>query len=233
MTSGMTQKQIELYHEANNLFDDVRAKPWLAQGMLEQGYDDEAWAVGHSLFHTACSRALVRETAFASQLGATDALNRLFDQSWPYFQLLMQNCVNLFQGQSEWLRLLGLHDARLDGNGASQISKPGKNDNCEQTLVWLDKFCTVVRTHPEISASLANNNFSAARLAKDAERVAALVEAKRRQDEAIATRKQAVKDRNAAFRAFKPWLRRAQGVAGIVEKEHAAQAEAAAVSIEF
>jgi hypothetical protein len=233
MTSGMTQKQIELYHEAIKLYNDVRDNPWLAQGMLEQGYDDDAWAVGQSFFNTARTRAEARDTAFAIQLGATDALYRRFDQSWPYFQLLMQNCIKLFQGQAEWLRLLGLHEARLNGNGISQISKPGKNDNCELTLSWLTKFYSVVQTHPEMSAILANNNFSAAKLARDAERVTALVEANRRQDEAIAARQQAVKDRNAAFRAFKPWLRRAQKVAAIVEQEHEAQQEAAALSIEF
>jgi len=233
MTSGMTQKQIELHEDAIELYKDVRDKPWLAQGMLEQGYDDEAWAEGHALFDTTCTLAEVRDTAFATQLGATDAFNRLFDQSWPYFQLSMQNCVTLFQGQAEWLRLLGLHEARLDGNGTSQISKPGKNDNDELTLAWLDKFYSVIQTHPEISAILAKNNFSAAKLDRDANRVKALLEANRRQDEAIAARKQAVKDRNAAFRAFKPWLRRAQKVAAIVKKEHEAQQEAAAVSIEL
>jgi hypothetical protein len=139
--------------------------------------------------------------------------------------------LRAFQGQSEWLRLLGLHEARLDGNGTSQISKPGKNDNYELTLIWLDRFYSVARTHPEMSAILANNNFSAAKLTRDTERVTALLTANRRQDEAFAAKKQAVKDRNAAFRAFKPWLRRAQKVADIVKKEHAAQEETTPVSI--
>jgi hypothetical protein len=232
MTTGMTQKQIELHDEAIELFNDVRDKPWLAQDMLEQGYDDEAWAEGKSRFDTACNLAEARETAFSTQLGTTDAFNRLFDKYWPHFLLLMQTCVTLFQGQTEWLRLMGLHEARLDGNGTSQISKPGKSDNDELTLAWLDKFYSVVQTHPEISAILAQNNFSAAKLARDADRVKALLEANRRQDEAIAARQQAVKDRNAAFRAFKPWLRRAQKTAAIVEKEHEARQKTAAVSIE-
>jgi hypothetical protein len=221
MNSGLTQKQQILYQEAQDLFDQIRSKPWLAEGMRDQGYDDNAWTHGKTLASTAFNLARARADATATQLGATDAFKALFDDSWPHFQLLMQTCTTLCQGNAEWMDLLGLHEARLNGNGTSQIGKPQKNDAFAGKLIWLDRFYNATQNHPEIAALLAENNFSPERVANDAARLVALNEANRRQDEAIAAKKQAVKDRNAAFRQLRIWLRRAQRHAAVVKKKHA------------
>jgi hypothetical protein len=219
MNSGLTQRQQILYNEAQYLFDEIRSKPWLAEGMREHGYDAAAWGHGKSLASAAFNLARVRAAAGADQLAATDAFNELFDDSWPYFQLLMQTCATLCRGKTGWLGLLGLHEARLNGNSASQISKPQKNDAYPGTLLWLGSFYEVAKTHPDIAALLAENNFPPQRVANDAVRVVALNEANRRQNEAIAAKVQAVKDRDAAFRQLKVWLRRAQRQADVVKKK--------------
>jgi hypothetical protein len=75
--------------EARELFDDICSKSWLAEGMLEHGYNDESWAYGHQLLDTAYNLARAREAAQSAQLGATNTVNRLYDSSWPHFQMLM------------------------------------------------------------------------------------------------------------------------------------------------
>jgi hypothetical protein len=221
MNSGLTQKQQLLYQESQDLFDEIRSKPWLAEGMRDYGYDDNAWTHGKTVASTAFNLARARADAAAVQLGATDAFKALFNDSWPDFQLTMQTCTTLCQGNAEWMDLLGLHEARLNGNGTSQISKPRKDNAFTGTLIWLDRFYNAAQTHTEIAALLAENNFSAERVANDAARLVALKEADRRQDEAIAAKKQAVKDRNAAFRQLKVWLRRAQRHADVIKKKRA------------
>jgi hypothetical protein len=110
-------------------------------------------------------------------------------------------------GQTEWLSLLGLHEARLDGNGTSQIGKPEKGDSLTPTLIWLHRFYDVLQTQTEIAVVLTKNGISAEKIVNDAARVTALEQASRRQDEAIAARKQAVRVRNAAFTRLQTWLR--------------------------
>lgn len=228
----MRQKQKELYNETLTLFDEVRSTPWLAEGMRECGYDDPSWTYGEALATNAYDLARARATAESTQLGATDDLYDLFDQAWPHFQLAMQISVEILQGQTEYLDLLGLHEARLNGNGISQITKPNKNDNLEQTLSWLDNFYEEAQHHPEITAILTQNGVPSIKLANDAARVEALKQAKRHQNQAIAARQQAVSDRNEAFKRLKVWHRRAQRAARIIKKEHAAQ-ETTSASVEI
>lgn len=226
MNSGMTEPQEDLYEEAQELFNDVRSKPWLAEGMREHGYNEEIWGHGQELFDTAYNLARAREAAQSAQLDATNTVNRLYESAWPHFQMMMQNCEALLQGQTGWLILLGLHEARQDGNGTSQIDKPEKGDSLAPTLIWLHRFYDVLQTETEIAAVLAKNGISAEKIANDAARVTALEQASRHQDEAITARKRAVKVRNAAFTRLQTWLRCTQRAAEIVKKEHEEAEEA-------
>lgn len=226
MTTGMRQKQEDLYNKTLALFDEVSDKAWLAEGMREHGYDADRWAFGEALAATAHDLARARAVAEATQLGATDTFNRMFDRAWPHFQLAIQTSVDVLQGQTEYLDLLGLHEARQ--NGVSQISKPGKRDNDEQTLAWLDNYYEVALDHPAIAATLTANNLPPAKLAKDAAWVRDLKQANRHKEQAITAKSRAVKDRNDAFEQLRPWLRRAQRTARTIKKEHAAQQTATA-----
>jgi hypothetical protein len=217
MPTGMTKKQKDTYEKSCELFKEINTKPWLAEGMQRHGYDEAALAEGKSLADTAFELARVRADAESIKLGATDTLYEHFDNFWPYFRFAMKTAVALLQGQTEYLDRLGLHEARLNGNGTSQISKPNKNDSLEPTLAWLSDFYDVAQNNPDINAILA---FPPDRLAEDAAKVATLIQDNERQDEAMAARKLAVKKRNAAFTRLKVWVDRAVGAADLVKKEH-------------
>jgi len=232
MPSGMKQTQQTIYDETLELLDEIRSKAWLAEGMVDHGYNDDSWTLAESLASTAHDLARARVVAEANQLGATDTFNRLYDRTWPQFLWVMQTSVDVLQGYTGHLELLGLHEARLDGNGTSQITKPGKSDNAGQTLTWLDNFYEVAINEPNIAAILTENNVPPDKLARHAARVQDLKEVHHHKEQAIATKHQAVKDRDEAFEALRPWLRSAQRTARAVKKEHAAQKKSA-VSVEL
>jgi len=223
MSSGMRQSQQSIYDQTLALLDEIRAKAWLAEGMADHGYSDDSWTYAEGLASTAHDLARTRVVAEANQLGATDAFNRLFDRAWPHFQWAMQTSIDHLQGQTGFLELLGLHEARLNGNGTSLISKPDKGDKVEPTLTWLDTFYEVALNHPEIAATLTENNVPAEKLAKHAARVQDLKAAKRHKEQALATKHEAVEARNEAFEQLQGWLRPAQRTAKTVKKEHAAR----------
>jgi hypothetical protein len=223
----MTQPQQAIYDQTLDLLDEIRSKAWLAEGMVDHGYSEESWTVAENLASTAHDLARVRVVTEANQLGATDAFNRLYDRTWPQFQWVMQTTVDVLQGYTGHLELLGLHQARLDGNGTSQITKPGKNDNAGQTLAWLDNFYEVAINDSNIAAILTENNVPSDKLARHAARVQELKEAHLHKEQAIAAKHQAVKDRDEAFETLRSWLRPAQRTARAVKKEHAAQKKTA------
>lgn len=82
-------------------------------------------------------------------------------------------------------------------------------------MIWLHRFYDVLQTETKIAG--------------DAARVTALQQAGRRQVEAIAAHKQAVKDQNTVLTRLKKWLYCAQRAAEIVEKEY----EEAIIAIEL
>lgn len=227
MPSGMKQPQQAIYDETLELLDEIRSKAWLAEGMRDHGYDDDSWTLGEGLASTAHDLARTRVVAEANQLGATDTFNRLYDRTWPQFLWAMQTTVDVLQGYTGHLELLGLHEARLDGNGTSQITKPAKSDNAGQTLPWLDTFYEVAINEPNIAAILTENNVPPEKLARHAARVQELKEAHRHKEQAISAKHQAVKDRDEAFETLRSWLRPAQRTSRAVKKEHAAQKKSA------
>jgi hypothetical protein len=228
----MKQSQQAIYNETLELLDEIRSKVWLADGMADHGYNDDSWTFAETLASTAHDLSRVRVVAEANQLGATDAFNRLFERAWPHFQWAMQTSIDHLQGQTGFLELLGLHEARLNGNGTSLIAKPDKNDKVEPTLNWLDNFYDVALNHPEIAATLTENNVPPEKLAKHAARVQDLKQAQRHKEQAITAKHEAVEERNEAFERLRLWLRRAQRTARTVRKEQAAQKKTS-ISIEL
>lgn len=48
-TGGMTQDQVKIVGETEQLLHDARYNPHFAEMMRERGYNEESWAYGESL----------------------------------------------------------------------------------------------------------------------------------------------------------------------------------------
>ena len=221
MAGGLTQRQQEVVHQAEQLLHEARHNPYFADMMRREGYTEESWARGEAMLEAIKNAARAFEQAQSARFKATNEINKQRNQLWTYSSTLSQSCVSLFQGETDYLNALGLHARRKDGNGVSEISKPSKTGKIEHILNWQRNLFEVARNHTEIAAILAANGFPAERLEQGAVGVEALAQAEHTQEQAKESAKQRRAERDAAYKPLKTWLRCAQRIAKLAKKERA------------
>ena len=167
-TGGMTQDQVKIVGETEQLLHDARYNPHFAEMMRERGYNEESWAYGETLLAEGKTAGSMKEKADAAKLGATNTYERQRDQIWKHSRMLAKTCETLFQGNMEWLGQLGLHGKRKDGNGTSQIARPNKSAKLDLMVTWQRNLFDMAQNTPEIAAILANNGYPADMLAQGA-----------------------------------------------------------------
>ncbi|MCB0170037.1 MAG: hypothetical protein KDJ97_05750 [Anaerolineae bacterium] len=221
MASGLTQDQERIVYETEQMLHEARYNPHFAEMMRDRGYNEESWAHGEGMLGTVKSAGRVYEKAQSTKLKATNAFRKQRDALWVHSSSLSQSCVNLFQGETDYLNALGLHARRKDGNGISEISKPSKSSKIEQVLSWQRNLFDVALNQPEIAAVLTTNGFPAELLAQCAASVESLARADHIQEQAKAESSQRRAERDAAYKPLKTWLRCVQRVAKVAKKERA------------
>ncbi|MCB9079695.1 MAG: hypothetical protein H6631_18980 [Anaerolineaceae bacterium] len=221
MASGLTQDQERIVYETEQMLHEARYNPYFAEMMRSRNYNEDSWAHGEAMLVAVKTAGRAFEQAQSTKLKATNAFRKQRDALWVHSSALSQSCVNLFQGETDYLNALGLHARRKDGNGISEISKPTKSSKIEQVLSWQRNLFDVAQNHTEIAAVLAANGFPAELLEKSAAGVEALARADHVQEQAKAESTQRREERDAAYMPLKTWLRCAQRVAKLAKKERA------------
>jgi hypothetical protein len=208
----MTKELAGVLHHAAELITNGQAHAEVAAAMAAYGYDAPRWAAGQALLTAAQDQVRASETALAAQLGATDAFNAAFDTAWEQAQALARLCAELFKGQTEALRLLGLHKRRDAATGESEIAWPRKR-NLVHFLAWARNLYAVAQAHNAVTARLADFGYPAARLAAEAAAVETMAQADSAQEIAKAQAQQRTVDRDEAVEALRAWVRQAETVA--------------------
>ena len=215
---GMTKELERVLHFAEEFITNGQANGEVSAAMAEYGYDTGRWAEGQALLDGARAKVRANEEAFAAQLGKTDAFDAAFDEAWDQVQSLAHLCVALFEGQTETLRLLGLHARRDETTGESQIAWP-QSRKLAHFLPWARNLYTVAQENEVVGGMLAGFGYSAARLGEEAGEVEAVAQTDGEQEIAKAQAQQSTVERDEAVGALRAWLRKAETVARLALKE--------------
>lgn len=207
---GMTKEQKETIQQAEQLIHKFQTNSDMATAMAAYGYDPDRWAEGETLIEAAKAAAGANKLAYSAKLGATDAFNQSYNQTWEQCKELADICTNLFKEQTEYLDALGLHRQRSQNNGQSRLTRPQKTCNFAEFQAWSRNLYQVASTHPDIALVLNNYGYSADRLNQEADDVEAVLQANHIQEQAKETALQSTADRNHAFARLNIWFRRAQ-----------------------
>lgn len=215
---GMTKELEQLLHFAEEFITNGQANAEASAAMAEYGYDADRWAEGQALLDGARAKVRANEEAFAAQLGKTDAFNATSDEAWDQAQALAHLCAALFEGQTETLRLLGLHKRRDESSGESEIAWP-QNRALSHFLSWARNLYTVAQENEEAAAMLDDFGYSAERLSEEAGEVETVAQANSEQEIAKAQAQQSTVGRDEAVDVLRAWLRKAETVAKLALKE--------------
>lgn len=215
---GITKKTERMLQHGQQLISNGQSDPKVAAAMASYGYDAARWAEGQTRLGTASEKIEANGNAFAAQLGATDAFNAAFDLAWDQSQELARLCARLFDGQTELLALLGLHERRDSSTGESELAWPSRNRQLATFLAWAQNLYAVVQSNPTVAALLATYGYPAERLSQEAAAVAAVVQADNAQEIAKAQTQQSTVERDEAVAAFKEWLDMTEAVAKMALK---------------
>jgi hypothetical protein len=215
----MTQDQKHLVHQAEQLINNAQAHPEMTHAMAAYGYDQERWDYGRSLIEMAKDKARAKEAAYAGQLGATNTYRQRFNEAWDQSHTLAKICARLMQGNTERLKMLGLHKKRKDNNGTSELMWPRKTDALVYFLPWARNLHVVAHTDPEIGAAVAEYGFTPEQIETGAAMVEAVVQADHEQERAKTTAVESRIDRDQAFADLKTWVRCTEQVARLAMKD--------------
>ena len=211
---GMTKALEGLLHRTEAFITNGQANDKVAAAMAEYGYDADRWAEGQALLDEAHAQVRANEEAFAAQLGKTDVFNAAFDEAWDQTQSLAHLCAVLFEGQTETLRLLGLHKRRDETTGESEIAWP-QDRALTHFLPWARNLYAKAEDNEEVSTLLADFGYPAERLSEEGAKVEAMAQADSEQEIAKAEAQQSTVARDEAVDALRAWLRKAETVAKI------------------
>ena len=214
---GMTKKQKETVHQAEQLLHNARNNPDMAAEMAFYGYDEDRWSEGKALIEAAKAAAHANKLAYSAKLGTTDAFTQRYGQVWEQCRELSDICVQLFKGQAEHLDALGLHRQRNQTTG-SRLTRLQKTGSFAEIQAWSRNLYHVALTHPDIAPVLNNYGYPTDRLNREAADVEATIEANHVQEQAKETAFQSTVDRDHAFAQLNIWYRRAQKFADKAEK---------------
>lgn len=210
---GMTKKQKETVHQAEQLLHNSRNNPEMAF----YGYDEDRWSEGKALVEAAKAAAHANKLAYSAKLGTTDAFTQRYEQVWEQCRELSDICVQLFKGQAEHLDALGLHRQRNQTTG-SRLTRLQKSGSFAEVQAWSRNLYHVALTHPDIAPVLNNYGYPTDRLNQEAADVEATIEANHVQEQAKETALQSTVDRDHAFAQLNIWYHRAQKFADKAEK---------------
>lgn len=227
---GMTKGQKETVQQAEQLIHRSQANPDMATAMAAYGYDNERWIEGETLVKAARDAAGANKLAYSAKLGATDAFNQSYNQTWEQCKELADICTNLFKDQTEYLDALGLHRQRSQTTGQSRLTRPQKTCNLAEFQAWSRNLYQVASTHPDIAPVLNNYGYPADRFNQEAADVEAVLQANHIQEQAKETALQSTAERNHAFARLKIWFRRTQKFA-IKAEQHSKKRQPAKVAL--
>jgi hypothetical protein len=171
----MTKDLERLPHRAEEFITNGQANSGVA-AMTEYGYDTDHWAEGQDFLDEAYAQVWANEVAFAAHLGKTDVYNAAFDEAWDQTQSRAHLCAVRFEGQTEALRLLGLHKRRDQTTGKSKIAWP-KNRGLTHFLPWAHNLYTKAQDNEEASTRLTDFGYPVERLSEEAVAVEAVAQA--------------------------------------------------------
>jgi hypothetical protein len=168
MINGLTQEQNTVLDKAEQLLREARSDAEFAEAMRTRGYDEAAWSQLEGLIGQLKAAVRSRQEAKSAQLGATNVFKHQYDLSWDHGKTLALNCITQFQGQTDWLLMLGLHQRRKDENGDSWIISLQKRSPLPEVVAFLRHLYDVAQNHQEIAAVLAAHGFPPAIVAAGA-----------------------------------------------------------------
>jgi len=215
---GMTKALERTMGRAERFLVQAQANQEILVVMEPYGYDAGRWAEGEALLSQLKEKVSANESAFAKQLGATDAFNLIFDEVWDQAQSLARLCATLFEGDTETLALLGLHKRRDEETGESEIAWPRRKGALYHFVSWARHLYSAAQENESIAIVLADFGYPADRLAQEAAEVEAMMETDSQQEQAKALAQMSTEERDLAADALRTWLRRAEMVARMTLK---------------
>ena len=217
--AGMTKKLSQLLYDTQLMINNGQSHPDAAAAMAVYGYDTVRWGEGQALVDAAKAAAEANANAHAAQLGATDGINTIFDTVWAASQALASLCASLFEGQTENLTVLGLHQRRNKTTSASELAWP-KSRNLITFLPWANNLYKKAATNSEISAVLATFGYPAARLTEETATLASLTQADNMQEIRKAESQHSIIARDEAIDALQRWNGQTRKVAKIALRDN-------------
>ncbi len=217
--AGITQGLERLLRRGQEFITNGQLDPEAAAELEKYGYDAARWAEGQTLLDDLQQKAQANQLAYAAQLGATDALQAAFDRAWEQARALARLCAVLLAGQSEALRLLGLHKRRRPGTGESEVSWP-RSRNLAHFIPWAQNLYAAAQGNATIAALLAAYGYPAERLSREAADVEALVQASNEREVARAQAQQSTVERDEAVEALRDWLNTGRTIARLALKDN-------------
>jgi hypothetical protein len=219
MINGLTQEQNTVLDKAEQLLREARSDAGFAEAMRTRGYDEAAWSQLEGLIGQLKAAVRSRQEAQSAQLGATNLFNHQYNLCWDHGKILALNCITQFQGQTDWLLMLGLHRRRKDENGDSWIISLQKRSPLPEVIGFLRHLYDIAQNHQEIAAVLAAHGFPPAIVAAGAAEVEAMVAADQAQEAAKVEVKRWREARDEVFSALRKWYVCADRAAVLARKE--------------
>ncbi len=216
---GMTKKLEKLLHQTDQMISNSQTHPEVAAAMAKYGYDADRWAEGQALLDAVRDKVQANEAAFAAQLGATDTFNDAFEEVWDQTQSLAHLSATLFEGETETLRLLGLHKRRDESTGESELAWPQKSRSLSAFVPWANNLYLVAQGNSNIAEMLADFGYPAGRLSEESAEIQAMTQADNAQEIAKAEAQQSTVERDEAVATLQVWLRRTEKVAKLALKD--------------
>ena len=214
--AGMTKKLKKLFYAGERFLDNAAADPEACTLLARRGVDDAALTGGRTLYDTIKAAVAQNEAHFATQLQATDDYLLAFDASWDETQDLARILAEVYQGQSEALVLLGLHQRRDKSTGESEIAWP-RAKALITYLTWARNLYARL-AEGKFAETVARFGYPAEEIATMAGRVEMVSDLDDAQERAKAHMRQSTLERDEAAAAFKAWLDQQTVVARVALK---------------
>jgi len=213
---GMTKELQTLFYAGRQFMDNAAADPEASALLSARGIDAAKLQGGETLYGSAIAAVADNGTAFATQIQATDDFNLAFDASWEETQDLARILASAYEGQSEELVLLGLHQRRDSSTGASEIAWP-QSKALPAYLPWARNFYARLAEGAFVEMAAAFG-YPAEEIAAMSGRVEEVGNLDNAQERAKAHTRQSTEDRDREAAAFKAWFGRQKIVARVALK---------------
>jgi hypothetical protein len=214
----MTKKIESLLYEADRFIKNGQNNAPISEALASIGFVAANWTEGQSKWNEAKTAIEADGTAHAIQMGATDDFNEKFTKTWAQAQMLAKLSVLTFDGDTEKLARLGLHQKRNAATGESELAWP-MDKSWAHYLYWARNLYEAIGKNAELAAVLAGMGYPEAKLTAEAADVEAAATADLAQEARKAEAQQATVVRDEQVAAIEAWLRGAKKRAKLVVKD--------------